>query len=71
MVVTLDDSTIFVGRHFYEGRSIRRHLISFLHSACISLTTNTEHDQCAVSIICRLVDAFKSAFFTPDVIPGK
>lgn len=71
MVVTLDDPTVSMGRHFYQGRSIRRHMFSFVHSACIPLSTNTDHNQCAASIIRRLVDAFRAACFTPDAIPGK
>ncbi len=71
MVVTLEESAIFMGRHFYQGRSIRRHLYSFIHSASIPITTNTDHNECAISIINRLVDAFKWASFTPDAIPSK
>lgn len=71
MVVTLDDSTVFMGCHFYQGRSIRHHMFSFVHSACIPLSTNMHHNQYAMSIIRRLVDAFRSACFTPDAIPGK
>ncbi|KDQ22043.1 hypothetical protein PLEOSDRAFT_1110157 [Pleurotus ostreatus PC15] len=71
MVVTLDDSTVFMGRHFYQGRSIRRHMFSFVHSACIPLSTNTDHNQCAASIIRRLVAAFRAACFTLDAIPAR
>lgn len=71
MVVTLEDSTVFSGSHFYHGRSIRRHMFSLIISAAMPNTTNTEHDECAISIIGRVVEMIGKACLTPNVVPGK
>ncbi|KAF4584759.1 hypothetical protein EYR38_001990 [Pleurotus pulmonarius] len=69
MVVTLNDSTVFSGSHFYRGQCIRRHMYSLIVTAALPLTTNTSHDECAISIIRNVVDMFRKACLKPEVIP--
>lgn len=71
MVVTLDNSTVFSGSHFYHGRCIRRHMYSLVITAALPITTNTAHDECAISIIRNVIDMFRKACLKPEVIPGK
>ncbi len=71
MVVTLNDSTVFSGSHFYRGQCIRRHMYSLIVTAALPLTTNTSHDECAISIIRNVVDMFRKACLKPEVIPRK
>ncbi|KAJ8694450.1 hypothetical protein PTI98_009374 [Pleurotus ostreatus] len=69
MVVTLEDSTVFSGSHFYHGRSIRRHMFSLIISAAMPSATNTEHDECTISIMGRVVEMIGKACLTPNVVP--
>lgn len=71
MVVTLDESTVFMGSHFYQGRSIRRHMFSLVLTEAIRLSTNTEHRECVVTIIGNVIQMVSKACMNPEVIPGK
>ncbi|KAJ8694557.1 hypothetical protein PTI98_007221 [Pleurotus ostreatus] len=71
MVVTLDESTVFMGSHFYQGRSIRRHMFSLVLTEAIRLSTNTEHRECVVTIIGNVIQMVSKACMNPEVIPEK
>ncbi|KAF9486629.1 hypothetical protein BDN71DRAFT_1565065, partial [Pleurotus eryngii] len=69
MVFTLDDSTVFSGSHFYHGRCLRRHMFNLVITAALPDSTNTTHDECAISIIGNVLKMIRKACLKPEAIP--